>query len=318
MTGHRSAGSPADAPAAGEIAVRAEREIAVRAEHLTCRYGHHTVLDDVNFDLTAGSITGLLGRNGSGKTTLMRLMAAQEFATAGRVEVFGRWPMENRDVQRRVALIREDQVYPDIRVRHAVAAAGWCYPNWDDRLAAELLAGFDLPPSRPIKKLSRGMRSAVGIVIGLASRADLTLLDEPYAGLDPVSRRVFYDQLLADYAEHPRTILLSTHLVDEVADLLEHVLVIDRGRITLDASADQLRGSAATVSGPRQAAAAFTAGRVVWQASSLGAHARSTVAGPLSDTDRSGARAAGLAVEPVSLQQLLVDGASRIAEEVSA
>jgi ABC-2 type transport system ATP-binding protein len=292
--------------------------IAVRADGLGRRYGRQIALADVSFALPAGSITGLLGRNGSGKTTLLRLIAAQEFATDGSVEVFGMSPVENREVQRRIVLIREDQVYPDIRVRHALAAARWCYPNWDAELAESLLEAFDLPPSRPIKKLSRGMRSAVGIVIGLASRADVTLLDEPYAGLDPVARGVFYDQLLADYAERPRTIVLSTHLVDEVADLLEHVLVIDRGRITLDAAADEVRGSAATVSGPRHAVAAFTAGRVVWNVSSLGPQSRATVGGPLSDADRARARSAGLTVEPVSLQQLLVHGAARAAEGVSA
>ena len=87
------------------------------------------------------------------------------------------------------------------------------------------------------------MRSAVGIVIGLAARAELTLFDEPYAGLDAVARQLFYDRLLADFAEHPRTVLLSTHLVDETADLLEHVVMLDRGRVVLDAPADDVRGT---------------------------------------------------------------------------
>ena len=108
---------------------------------------------------------------------------------------------------------------------------------------------FDLPSRRPIKKLSRGMTSAVGIVIGLASRAPLTLFDEPYLGLDAVARHQFYDRLLADYAEHPRTIVLSTHLIEEISDLLEHVLLLDRGRVLLDADAETLRATALTVTG---------------------------------------------------------------------
>ena len=107
------------------------------------------------------------------------------------------------------------------------------------------------------------MRSALGIVIGLAARAEVTLFDEPYAGLDPVARQLFYDRLLADYAEHPRTVLLSTHLIDEAAGLLERVLVIDRGRVVLDAAADELRGSATSVSGPAIAVEEFIAGRTV-------------------------------------------------------
>ena len=108
------------------------------------------------------------------------------------------------------------------------------------------------------------MRSAVGIVIGLAARAELTLFDEPYAGLDAVARQLFYDRLLADYAEHPRTILLSTHLIDEVADLLEHVVVLDHGRVALDAPAEEIRGTAMTVSGPAIAVEEFVAGGRVW------------------------------------------------------
>ena len=107
------------------------------------------------------------------------------------------------------------------------------------------------------------MNSAVGIVIGLAARAEITLFDEPYLGLDAVARQIFYDRLLADYAEHPRTVLLSTHLIDEVANLLEHVIVIDQGRITVDAPAEDLRGRAVTVSGRAAAVDEFTASRDV-------------------------------------------------------
>ena len=114
------------------------------------------------------------------------------------------------------------------------------------------------------------MRSAVGITIGLAARAELTLFDEPYAGLDPVARQLFYDRLVADFAEHPRTVVLSTHLIDEAADLLEHVVMLDRGRVVLDAPADDVRGTAMTVSGPATAVEEFAAGRAVWHRQRLG------------------------------------------------
>jgi ABC-2 type transport system ATP-binding protein len=134
--------------------------------------------------------------------------------------------------------VEESQIYPDIKVERALEAASWFYPNWDAELAGQLMDDFALPGNRAIKKLSRGMASAVGIVIGLAAHAEITLFDEPYLGLDTVARQIFYDRLLADYTEHPRTVLISTHLIDEVANLLEHVVVIDRGRIVVDASAD--------------------------------------------------------------------------------
>ena len=161
-----------------------------------------------------------------------------------------------------------------------------------------------------MKKLSRGQLSAVGVIVGLASRAPLTFFDEPYLGLDAVARQIFYDRLLADYAEHPRTVVLSTHLIDEVGDLLEHVLVIDEGRILIDRDADELRGSATTVVGSRAAVDAFVAGRDVLHRDGVGGLASVTVAG-LDDADRRAATAAGLELAPVSLQQLVVRSTTR-------
>jgi len=235
----------------------------ISATELGHRYRGQAALEDVSLTVEPGTVTGLLGRNGAGKTTLMRIVAGLEFPTSGAIDVFGQAPAENEAVLRRMVFVREDQAYPDLRVTHAIQVASWFYPNWNEDLARQLLADFDLPLQRRIRKLSRGMRSAVGIVIGLAARAELTLFDEPYAGLDAVARQLFYDRLLAEIAERPRTVVLSTHLVDEVADLLEHVVMLDRGRVVLDAPADDVRGTAMTVSGPATAVEEFVAGRPV-------------------------------------------------------
>jgi ABC-2 type transport system ATP-binding protein len=202
--------------------------------------------------------------------------------------------------------VREDQSFPDIRVGQAVQAASWFYPNWDAGFAAALLDDFHLPRGRAVKRLSRGMRSALSIVIGLAARADLTLFDEPYAGLDAASRQLFYDRLLADYAEHPRAIVLSTHLIDEVADALERVVVLDRGKVALNAPADEVRGTAATVSGPSTAVDEYVAGRRVLHRRAIGSRAAVTVAAPVDAAARARALALGVTLEPLSLQQLLV------------
>ena len=284
---------------------------AISVAGLTRSYRGQVALDSISFDVAAGSITGLLGRNGAGKTTLLRILTGQEFPSAGSVRVFGVGPAENDQILRRMVLVREDQAYPDIKVRHAIRAASWCYPNWSAELADRLLADFALPQDRPVKKLSRGMRSALGIVIGLAARAEVTLFDEPYAGLDAVARQLFYDWLLADYAEHPRTVLLSTHLIDEAAALLERVLVIDRGRVALDAAADELRGVATTVSGPVLAVDEFTAGHQVWDRRQIASQASVVMVGPLDETDRAQARSLRLDLEPLTLQQLVIHAAGR-------
>jgi ABC-2 type transport system ATP-binding protein len=276
---------------------------------LTRHYGDQLALDGVSFELEAGSITGLLGRNGAGKTTLLRILAGQEFASAGSVQVLGAGPAENEPVLRRIVFVREDQIYPDFAVRHALRAASWFYPNWNAALADELLAAFELPAGRAIKKLSRGMRSALGIIIGLAARAEVTLFDEPYAGLDAVAREVFYDRLLADYAEHPRTVLLSTHLIDEAAGLLERVILLDRGRVVLEAAADELRGSVVRVSGHTVAVTEFAGGRPVWQRRRVASQESVVLVGALGDAERAQARTLRLTLEPLTLQQVVVQAA---------
>jgi ABC-2 type transport system ATP-binding protein len=130
-----------------------------------------------------------------------------------------------------------------------------------------------------------------------------------------VARQLFYDRLLADYAAHPRTVLLSTHLIDEAAGLLERVVVIDRGRVMLDAAADEVRGSATSVSGPAIAMAEFTAGRTVLDRRRIGSQESAVVAGALDDTDRARARALRLHLEPLTLQQVVVHAASKLEKD---
>jgi ABC-2 type transport system ATP-binding protein len=275
-------------------------------QDVTMRFREHTALDDVSASFEQDSITGLLGRNGAGKTTLMQLLTGHRVPTRGRVEVFGADPYENDRVLRGICFVKEGQRYPDhFRVRDALAAAAMLFPGWDADLAASLLVDFDLPANRPVKKLSRGMNSAVGIIIGLASRAPLTLFDEPYLGLDAVARQLFYDRLLADYAEHPRTVVLSTHLIEEIASLLERVLLIDRGRVLLDADTESLRNSAVTVTGPGEKVAAFARRHELLHSESLGGHSRAVVRIG-SRADRAAAADAGLGVESTTLQQLVV------------
>jgi len=282
---------------------------AISVAGLTRRYRGQLALDQVTFNLEPGSITGLLGRNGAGKTTLLRIVAGHEFASAGTVTVLGASPARDEAVLRQMIFIREDQAYPDLRVRQVVRAASWFYPNWSHELAGALLDAFGLPCGRKVRNLSRGMRSAVGIVIGLAARAEVTLFDEPYAGLDPVSRQLFYDRLLADYAEYPRTVLLSTHLIDEAAGLFERVVVLHRGRLVLNTAADDLRGAATSVSGPVIAVEQFTAGRPVWDSRRVASQQSAVVAGALDETDRARAAALHLHLEPLTLQQLVVRAA---------
>jgi ABC-2 type transport system ATP-binding protein len=178
----------------------------------------------------------------------MQIFTGQEFQTSGAVEIFGHAPHENSRALTDVCFVKESQKYPDdFKVGHVLATARHLLPHWNEEFAQTLLEDCDLPLCRKVKKLSRGMTSALGVTVGLASRAPLTLFDEPYLGLDAVARHLFYDRLLVDYAEHPRTVVLSTHLIDEVSDLIEHVILIDKGRIVLDEDTDAPREGAVVV-----------------------------------------------------------------------
>lgn len=279
----------------------------IEVQNLTKRYKNKNALDDVSLSLEGGAIYGLLGRNGAGKTTLMSILTAQNFESSGTVRVFGEHPYENARVLGRICFVRESQKYPDdARPAHAFKAASLFFPNWDQRLADELIAEFQLPMTQTIKKLSRGQLSAVGVIIGLASRAEITFFDEPYLGLDAVARQIFYDRLLEDYAAHPRTIILSSHLIDEVSNLIEKVIVIDDGRILLNEDTDAVRDRAVTVVGDAAKVDAWVGGREILHREALGRVASVTVLGSLSPAERAEVTAAGLDLAPVSLQQLVV------------
>jgi ABC-2 type transport system ATP-binding protein len=283
----------------------------IEATGLTKRYHDVAAVDGVTFTVEADSITGLLGGNGAGKTTLMSLLTGQGFATSGTVRIFGEPPLENDRVLQRMCFVRESLRYPNnFKIGHVLDAGRQFYPSWDADLAGRLVDEFELPRNRQIERFSRGMTSAVGIVIGLASRAPVTIFDEPYLGLDAAARQSFYDQLLADYAEHPRTIILSSHLVDEIAKLLDHVLLLDHGQLVVDSPAEELRGHAVTLTGRAVAVEQLAEPFTVLRRESMGSLAALTVYGELDADLRSRAAQASVEVTPASLQQLVVNAAA--------
>ncbi|MDP9797204.1 ABC-2 type transport system ATP-binding protein [Catenuloplanes nepalensis] len=283
--------------------------IPVSVRDLRVRYGDTVALDGLSFDLDGGKIYGLLGRNGSGKTTLLSVLAAFRRASAGTVLVDGEDPFENARVTRQVCLIRDNVDAEDTdRVSTVLKLAAQLRPHFDADYAARLAKQFDLPLRKRVSGLSRGGRSALGVTIGLATRAPLTIFDESYLGLDAPSRYAFYQELVADYAENPRTIILSTHLIEEVANLFEEVLIIDHGRLLAHEETDTLRRRGATVTGPAGEVDAFVAGNdlAVLGEKRLGGTKATTVYGTLTDGQRREAAAAMLEITPVGLQDLFI------------
>ena len=279
----------------------------IEVTDLRLRYGRTSALEGLSFRLAGGKIYGLIGRNGSGKTSLLSVLGSFRRQTAGTVRIGGREPFENESITRQVCLIRESgDILDDHRCGAVLDLARRLRPNWDQGYAETLLRRFQLPTRKYPKKLSRGQRSALGCVLGLASRAPLTIFDESYLGMDAPSRYAFYEELLSDYADHPRTIILSTHLIEEFGSLFEEVVMIDRGRLVLHEETDVLRSRGTAVTGPAEAVDRFVTGRDVLNRRQLGGTRSATIYGPLDQAERRRAATDGLHLEPVPLQDLFV------------
>ena len=279
---------------------------AVEVRDLSVRYGRSTALEGVSLRLEPGVIYGLLGRNGAGKTSLLSTIAAFQRASSGTVLVDGEDPYENARVMAGTCLVREGGDFPEERVKGVLDFAARLRPLWDAELAARLVDRFELPLDKKVTQLSRGKRSALGVVVGLASRAPLTMFDEAYLGLDAPSRYAFYEALLEDYAEHPRTIVLSSHLIEEVERLFERVIILDKGAVLLEEEAESLRSRGRTVTGPQEVVEDFVAGMRVVGRAQLGRTLQATVVGDLPPGAEQRAAEAGLELGSVPLQDLFV------------
>ena len=279
---------------------------AIRLSEVSRHFGRVRALDAITVDIPQNAITGLLGRNGAGKTTLMSIIAGHDRADSGTVRVLGADPFERAAVMSSISFVRDNQRYPeDFTLRHLLEVAPLFHAGWDADVAEKLVSGFRLPRKTPVKKMSRGQASSLGIVLGLASRAPVTIFDEPYLGLDATARRFFYDALMQDYIDHPRTIIVSTHLIDEMEPLLEHVVIVDGGRLVREAAADELRGSAITLSGLTATVDDLAAGHRVLQRRTVGGLSSVVVEATDADSITERATRAGAQVSPATLQDLV-------------
>jgi ABC-2 type transport system ATP-binding protein len=264
-------------------------------------------LDGVDLVIPAGTIVGLLGRNGAGKTSLMSLVAALQRPTAGQVLLAGQDPWEDADRMAAVALVGPNGEGGSWKVGDALEFTAALRPGWNEAYARRLIDQFEIPNAK-IGRLSRGKRAALTCVMGLAARAPVTMFDEPHLGMDAPSRYAFYDEVLRDYLAHPRTIVISTHHIDEVASLFGRVVVLERGRVLVEDDTDALRGRGTEVIGAVGDVRLFVedAGLEVLRERRLGGTIAAAVYGSLGDAQRHAAIAAGLELGPLPLQDLFV------------
>ena len=222
--------------------------------NLTKTYGSKKVIDSVSLTLEPHRIYGLIGRNGAGKTTLLGLISGQNYPDSGDVTLDGEPVKDNQELLDQICFSRElSQILlfgRDTRkVKQLLKTAELILPYWDNEYAKQLIGEFELDEGKRIANLSKGMLSAVTIIIALASKSPITFLDEPVAGLDVFMRDKFYRLLLEEYTESERTFVVSTHIIDEAANVLEDVIIIDSGKILLTENTDELLSRHRIVSG---------------------------------------------------------------------
>ena len=229
--------------------------------HITKRFGRQTVLDDISFTLAPAKIYGLLGRNGAGKSTLLNIITNRIFPTAGTVKLGDQDANDNDDVLGRVFLMSETNLYPKrTSILRMFDLANEAYGQFNYQTAARQLKEFGLDEKQHLSNLSTGQQTIAKFVLALNVDADYILMDEPVLGLDAAHRDLFYQELLKSYQTKPRTFVLSTHLIEEVQQLVEHVIIIDQAKVVADDDVQNLLERAHTVSGPADQVDKYTAG----------------------------------------------------------
>jgi ABC-2 type transport system ATP-binding protein len=215
----------------------------VEIDNLSRRFGRRLALDRVSLTLQRGAVLGLVGVNGSGKTTLIKHLLGLLAAQQGRVRVFGLDPVADPvGVLSRIGFLSEDCDLPGwMRIGELLRYSGSFYATWDSAYAERLCREFGLDLSHKVRALSRGQRARTGLVVALASRPELLVLDEPSSGLDPLARRDILAAIIRAVASEGRTVLFSSHLLDEVERVADHIALLDQGRVVFHGEMDAVR-----------------------------------------------------------------------------
>jgi ABC-2 type transport system ATP-binding protein len=246
----------------------------VEVRSLSRRFGAKAALENVSLAVPRGTVFGLVGANGAGKTTLIKHLLGLLKAETGSVRVFGLDPVADpAGVLGRVGYVSEEHDLPGwMRVSELLRYTQAFYPKWDPAYAEELRQRFELDPKAKVKNLSKGQRARAGLLVALAHRPELLVLDEPSAGLDPLVRRDILEAIIRAIADEGRTVLFSSHLLNEVERVSDHVTMIDHGKIVFSAALDDIKATHRCVT-LRFAAARTTppelAGALSWEGSGV-------------------------------------------------
>lgn len=245
--------------------------MSIEIKGVTKKFDDTLALNNVTLTLGDNKIYGLLGNNGAGKSTLMSILTDRQYPTEGTVTIDGESINNNDGALSKIFLVAEQNMFPDdMKVKKAFDTAKLFYPNFDKEYAQKLADKFGLNTKKKIKALSTGYSSIFRMILGLSVNTPYLIFDEPVLGLDAQHRDMFYRILMEKYAECPCTIIISTHLIAEAADLIEHAIIICNGRILKDCPSEELTAEAYSVSGPTGLVDKYIEGKHVISTNSLG------------------------------------------------
>lgn len=226
---------------------------AIEIKNVSHNFKDKVVCDNISMDFEENKIYGLLGKNGAGKSTLINIITNQLICKSGEVKIFGTNPREDVSILEDVCVVREKEFFdPTYKVKDIFKSYSYFYKEYDYELQDKLCKLFEINKKLVYKKLSRGMKTLVSNIIGICSNASITIFDEPTIGLDAVNRQEFYNIILESYMNKNRTIIISTHLINEVEELLEKVVMIADGKIKVNDYIDEVKEKSYYISGKRE------------------------------------------------------------------
>lgn len=280
----------------------------IEVNHVHYSYDTTKILYDFNLSEKDKNIVGLWGRNGTGKTTFMKLLAGHLKPDQGEINIVGFNPYNNDQTSDHLCYMQEEHPFSIIwKVKDALRYGEHYNPNWDMTFARELLTVFKLDENKNVTKLSKGMKSALQFIIGIASKADITILDEPTNGLDAGMRKKFDKVLMESYEEHPRLILLSSHHIEEIQPLCDSLVVIHDGRAIIHESMETMREKGIWLSGEKTSIVKLVDSYNVLEKAEMGTKMKVMLDESYTDKWKLYAQSNGLSIEPASLQDYLLN-----------
>lgn len=279
----------------------------IKVKNVSKSYGEKKVLDDISIEFEENKIYGLLGRNGAGKTTLLNLITDRISLDVGKITIDDEDVYENDMALEKVYYMTEKNLYPDdYKIKDVFKWTKVFYQNFDNEYALQLSRKFDIDINKKIKNLSTGYNTVCKIITTLASGAEILIFDEPVLGLDANHREIFYKELMKNYIEHPKTIILSTHIIEEVSNLLEKVIIIKNSKIITSDNCDELLEKSYTVSGLSENVDKFIKSKKVVNSEEIAAFKEVTILGKLNSEDKILADQLELKFSKVQLQKLFI------------